>query len=136
MGFATTPFLLVFSNFCKGIESIMPIANCIISSEYLDLDDNSKDLIRLWVEYSGIQQAGPEMTVNMISSNSQKGKEYAVMATVLLPSIWSKNEISALQKGLARALSAYYSLPNEQVFITTSIVDTGLVVENGSEITW
>ena len=136
MEFAIIPFLLILSNFCKGIESIMPIANCIISSEYLGIDDNSKDLIRLWIEHSGIQQAGPEMTVNIISSNSQMGKEYAVMVTLLLPSIWSKNEISALQKGLARALSVYCSLPNEQVFITTSIVDSGFVVENGSEITW
>ena len=64
------------------------------------------------------------------------GKEYAVIATLLLPSIWLRNEISALQKGLARALSVYYSLPNEQVFITTSIVDSGFVVENGNEVTW
>jgi len=114
----------------------MPIANCIISSKYLGHDDNSKDLMRLWVEHSGIQQAGSEMTVNIISSNSQMGKGYAVMATLLLPSIWSKNEISALQKGLARALSVYYSLPNDQVFITTSILDSGFVVDNGSEVTW
>ena len=114
----------------------MPIANCFISLSQENKGSNSKDLIRFWVKHSGIQQAEPEMTVNIIFSNSQIGKCYAAMATLLLPSIWPKDDVSALQLGLARALAEYYSLPPEQVFITTSIIDSGLVVENGLEVKW
>lgn len=114
----------------------MPIANCFISSEHHTQADNTKDLIRLWGEYSGIQQAEGEMTVNILSGYSQFGKKYAAMATLLLPSIWSKDDISALQQGLAHAISDYYLFTLDQVFVTTSIVGSGFVVENGREVKW
>jgi len=114
----------------------MPIANCFISPDHQNQDDNSKDLIRLWVEHSGIQYAGPDMTVNIVFSNLQIGKKYTAVATLLLPSIWSKDAISSLQQGLAKALSDYYSISLDQVFIVTRIIESGYVVENGQQVTW
>jgi len=136
MVYAITPFRSIFSVSYKGFEIIMPIANCFVSPAHQSKAGNSKDLIRLWVKHSGIQQAEPEMTVNIVFSNSQIGKNYAAMATLLLPSLWPKDAISALQLGLSRALSDYYSLSPEQVFITTGIIDSGLVVENAQEVKW
>lgn len=114
----------------------MPIANCFISPCHYVQGDNANDLIRLWVEHAGIQQAESEMTVNVLLINSQAGKKYSAMATLLLPPIWSNDDISSLQLGLAKAISQHYSLRLDQVFITTSIVNSGFVVENGREVTW
>lgn len=114
----------------------MPIANCFISPDHQSHDDYSKDLIRLWVEHSGIGNAETELTVNIVFSNLQFGKKYTAMATLLLPSIWSKDALSSLQRGLAKALSDCYSISLDQVFITTLIVESGHVVENGQEVTW
>ncbi|MBO6793015.1 MAG: hypothetical protein JJ895_03825 [Balneolaceae bacterium] len=76
------------------------------------------------------------MTINFITSSDQVGKGYKVMATLLLPSIWKPAMISSLQIGLAEALSKYISLSVEDVHVITNIIDSGMVVENGQEITW
>lgn len=114
----------------------MPTANCFISPDCEYTLDCSQDLIRLWANYSKIPHAASEMTINLILSKEQKGKKYMAMAFLVLPSIWPKDDISALQLGLSRALSEYYSISIDKVFISTSVINSGFVVENDHEITW
>lgn len=76
------------------------------------------------------------MTVNILHSQAQAGNRYAIMATLLLPSIWSDEDVTSLQLGLASALAAFYALPVEQVFISTTIVASGRVVEKGQTVCW
>jgi hypothetical protein len=114
----------------------MPIANCIINPElsaHTDLSDQT-DIISIWSKQSGV--AIEHMTINFVSSIAQLGKQYQVMATLQLPSIWSQEKISILQLGLATTLSKCFSIPSEQVHVVTSVIDSGLVVENGEQITW
>jgi hypothetical protein len=54
----------------------------------------------------------------------------------MLPSIWSKSNISSLQLGLASALSKHYLVEIDEVQVITHIVTSGLVVESGKEINW
>lgn len=58
------------------------------------------------------------------------------MATLQLPSVWSQEKVTVLQLGLARALSQYFQLSLEQVHVVTTTINSGLVVENGGQITW
>lgn len=58
------------------------------------------------------------------------------MVTLLLPSIWSKPDITSLQVGLAKALALHYDASLEDIFISTSIVNSGMVVESGKEVKW
>ena len=76
------------------------------------------------------------MTVNIINSSQQTGKEYAVMANLQLPSMWSSSDISSLQIGLANALAKSFGVSINQIHIVTSIVGSGMVVEDGEELTW
>ncbi|HEY5703207.1 MAG TPA: hypothetical protein VIV20_07030 [Gammaproteobacteria bacterium] len=76
------------------------------------------------------------MTVNIITSNQQLGNQYSVMANLLLPSIWTASDISAIQTGLARALAKSFNVALTQVHIVTNIVSSGLVVEEGQEMKW
>ena len=109
----------------------MPIANCIVTS---GCKDGPSDLIELWSKEAGISRQ--HMTINIMASRAQFGNRYDVMATLLLPSMWSGEDISALQTGLARALSQHFALPPEQVHVVTNIVDSGFVVEAGEELSW
>lgn len=109
----------------------MPIANCIVTSECMSSDT---DLIELWSKESG--QSSESMTVNILFSAQQLGNKYRVMATLHLPSLWSESAISSLQLGLAQALSTHYSLPLDEVFVITNIVESGRVVEAGKEERW
>lgn len=109
----------------------MPIATCIITP---DCQPSDHDLIELWSIESGLP--AEHMTINIITNNQQFGSKYKVMVTLDLPSLWSEQSISSLQRGLAMALSKYFRQPLSEVFIITNIVESGRVVEAGQEITW
>lgn len=109
----------------------MPIANCIVTSA---CKSDPGNLIELWAGESGHSPA--HMTVNIVTSTQQFGQACPAMATLWLPSIWTKSDISSLQLGLARALEKYFNLAPNQVHIITQIVIPGMVVEDGQEIQW
>ena len=109
----------------------MPIATCIVNERSCT---SATEIIEQWSEKSGINSE--HMTINIVNSAAQFGKQYKIMATLQLPSIWSSEKVSALQLGLANALSACFKLSIDQVHVVTTIIDSGLVVENGEEISW
>jgi len=112
----------------------MPIANCIITPKCQSSLDHSVSLINIWSKESKL--SSEHMTVNLIESKVQLGNNYNVMANLLLPSMWSRKDISSLQIGLANALAQYFSVTLQSVHVVTSIINSGLVVEGGKEITW
>ena len=112
----------------------MPIANCIITSKYQKNSDNSSRLIELWASES--KKPSEHMTINIITSNEQLGKQYHIMASLLLPSIWSGSDISSLQIGLAKALALHFNASLSEVFVATTIVNSGMVVEAGEQVEW
>lgn len=112
----------------------MPIANCIITSDYSKCINSSNDLITLWASESDMSP--DNMTINIIKSDEQHGKKYTVMADLLLPSVWSGEDVSKLQIGLAKALALYFNVSKQQVFVVTNIVNSGMVVEEGEEVIW
>ena len=109
----------------------MPIANCIVAS---GCNQGSGNLIELWSKESGISDE--HMTANIIFSDQQLGNKYTIMANLQLPSIWSPENISAIQKGLAHALSGYFGLSINKIHVVTNVVSSGMVVENGQEVNW
>ena len=109
----------------------MPIANCIVTP---DCTESQGDLLELWSKESG--KSVEHMTINIITRSQQLGNGYAVMANLILPSVWSNSDVSLLQVGLAKALATYFNLSLNHVHVVTQIVDSGLVVENGAEIQW
>ena len=112
----------------------MPIANCIITEQCQNNLDSASNLIDLWANESKL--SSEHMTINVITSSEQLGKQYAIMATLLLPSIWSKPDITSLQVGLAKALALHYDVSLDDIFISTSIIISGMVVESGNEVKW
>ena len=112
----------------------MPIANCIITSDCIRNADSTIDLIELWSIASKIS---PEhMTVNILASTEQVGNRYPAIATLLLPSSWSKSNVSSLQVGLSKALQLYFNLQAREVLISTCIIESGMVVESDKELKW
>ena len=112
----------------------MPIANCIITPKCQKGSDVSGNLIDLWASES--KKSSEKMTINILTSSEQLGQQYTIIANLLLPSIWSSSDISSLQLGLAKALSLSFDLSSKEVFVSTSIVESGMVVEAGKEVDW
>lgn len=109
----------------------MPIANCIVAP---DISKGEGDLLALWAECSG--KSASHMTVNLLSSQAQFGNPYAVVANLYLPSLWSAEDVSALQLGLAKSLAEYFKVDIERLLVMTHIIDSGRVVDAGQEVVW
>ena len=109
----------------------MPIANCFVAQGY---QIDSRNIVEIWAIESS--KPAKHMTVNIISSSQQLGNQYAVMSNLLLPSMWSASDISSLQIGLARALAKSFAVNLDQIHVVTTIVNSGMVVENGQEVVW
>lgn len=112
----------------------MPIANCIVTKTCCNQSGTSENLVTLWSEESG--KSDEHMTVNIIECLEQSGSKYEVMATLLLPSLWSGQDIDVLQIGLAKALAKHFDISLGAVHVTTHMVQSGLVVEHGELVTW
>ena len=112
----------------------MPIANCTINENVARIVDKLEDVVACWSQESGVSEE--HMTVNFITTQAQYGREYSAMAALILPSIWSHTNIQSLQLGLARALARSLEVPISKVFVATTIVDSGHVVESGKVLDW
>ena len=109
----------------------MPIANCIVTPDSVE---GRSDLIEHWASESA--QSPEHMTINITISNRQLGNKYRVMASLFPPSMWSSENVSILQIGLAKALAKHFDLALSEVHVITNVVNSGSVVESGQEIKW
>ncbi|MCM5506982.1 MULTISPECIES: hypothetical protein [Vibrio] len=111
----------------------MPIAHCTISPD-LVFKVETGEVMERWGSLS--EQPTTDMTINFVRANRQEGRPYLIIANLFLPSVWSEKSVSALQLGLAKALSESFSVESQNVLVMTTILSSGFVVENGREVTW
>tara|TARA_Y100001960_G_scaffold314713_1_gene379313 strand:+ start:895 stop:1197 length:303 start_codon:yes stop_codon:yes gene_type:complete len=97
-------------------------------------ENTSNELIDRWGVHSGFNPS--EMTFTVLKAEEQMGKSYDAICTLYLPSLWSRESISLLQTGLAKAIAEVYQLESTKVIVITSIVEPNRVVENGEEVSW
>ena len=109
----------------------MPIANCILKNEQ---EESAEDVVDLWADFAAIDKS--EITVNFLIATQQLGKKYDAMATIYLPSAWSREKAVSIQLGLARALSQSLKLPASSIHTILTIVESGHVVEDGEVVRW
>ncbi|MEQ9165031.1 MAG: hypothetical protein RLO12_02140 [Fulvivirga sp.] len=111
----------------------MPIANCYINTEIPDKTDFNK----LALEWSDKIGASPEdITINVFTDFVQYGNKDAVMVNLFLPSLWSKQEIENIQSSLSGLLEKHIGIEPDQVFIMTSIIQSGHVFSDGKTENW
>ncbi|NOI29258.1 hypothetical protein [Vibrio coralliilyticus] len=111
----------------------MPIAHCTISPDLISKAE-TVEVIERWGSFS--EQPTTDMTINFVLAEQQEGRPYQIIANFFLPSVWSEKSVSALQLGLAKALSENFSVEPKNVLVMTTILSSGFVVENGREVTW
>lgn len=111
----------------------MPIANCYIN-QITASTQQLETLTKEWAD--SIDVALKDICLSFIEVSNQTGQKYKVMVNLFLPTIWDKLSIERIQINLDRALKKHLNLRNEDVFIITSIVQSGNVVENGQIANW
>lgn len=110
----------------------MPIVNCFIKNKqtsYIKL----QEVVKLWSRDIMVDEKHISLTV--LQSEVQVGKQYEMMIHLILPSIWEKN-IKKTQLSLVKSMAECLNVKATEIFLFTSIINSGNVIENGGVIKW
>ena len=111
----------------------MPIANLFMRKTMADRLVTGGDLIARWASAANL--AADHMTVNVVTCD-QFGAPYAVMAFLYLPTLWTDDQVNALQLGLASALTTALGVPPQSVQVVVTMVPSGHACEGGTIARW
>lgn len=111
----------------------MPIANCYIRKELSEKVDFSQ-LIKEWAHALKIRES--DITLNVLSDFKQFGQQYPAMINLFLPSLWSEADIEKIQRTLSEMLQKHLEIGSSQLFIMTSIIESGHVFSEGKVERW
>jgi hypothetical protein len=111
----------------------MPIANCyvrdlIVSKSHID------ELAHNWA--NDINVKAEDVCLTIIDKIIQSGTGYKVMINLFLPSLWGANDVNRIQKSLHNQFITIFGLNSSDIFIITSTVESGNVLENGKVVEW
>lgn len=111
----------------------MPIVHCFIKEKEV-IPSKIDDLIAEWAHITGIETK--DICLNMITDFYQFGQQYSILVNLYLPTLWAEHDVKRIQIGLLRVISKYLDVFPEKVFIMTSWIQPGHVVENGEIVDW
>lgn len=111
----------------------MPIANCYIREE-LSISADFQQLIKDWAK--SLQISETDITLNVITDYKQFGQQYLAMVNLFLPSLWSETDIEKIQQTLSELLQKHLKIDPGQIFIMTSIIESGHVLSKGKVERW
>ncbi|MTI40240.1 hypothetical protein [Fulvivirga lutimaris] len=111
----------------------MPIANCYINTKIPEKTDFNKIVLE-WSDKIG---ASPQdITLNVFTDFVQYGNKDAAMVNLYLPSLWPQQDVENIQSSLSGLLEKYLKIEPDQVFIMTSIIQSGHVFSDGKTERW
>lgn len=111
----------------------MPIANCYIRKQFSE-KANYQQLVKEWALSLQIRET--DITLNVISDFKQFGQQYPAMINLFLPSLWSESDIEKIQQTLSELLQKHLEIGSIQIFIMTSIIESGHVFSEGKVEQW
>jgi hypothetical protein len=111
----------------------MPIGNCYINQISVS-KQQLETVTKEWAETIEVELK--DICLSFIEVSNQTGQNYKVMVNLFLPTLWDKSSIKRVQLSLDKLLKKHLKLGNEDVFIITTAVQSGNVIENGQIVNW
>ncbi|HMO60790.1 MAG TPA: hypothetical protein PKC39_05280 [Ferruginibacter sp.] len=111
----------------------MPIANCYLNN--CSITNTKADAIAN--EWAGIINVDiKDVCLSFINIQYQAGRQYRCLSRLYLPSLWQQQQVEKIQMSLQQVLTRHLELKPAEIFIITSIINSGHVVEDGKIIHW
>jgi hypothetical protein len=110
----------------------MPIATCFAAKTVAA--EKIEEIVTEWAGISGT--AKKDICITLVPYHLQGGQQYDMLVNLYLPTLWSKTDVKKIQLGLLKTLCKHLELAEEKVFIMTSLIASGHVVENGAIVSW
>ncbi|HTF82099.1 MAG TPA: hypothetical protein VL947_10250 [Cytophagales bacterium] len=121
-------------NYIETNNTIMPIAQFLVKK---DVEVSADALNNIVIDISqtiGVDEK--DICLNVINDFLQAGQQYKVFVNLYLPSLWFPKDSAKVQLIFLETIVKYLSVIKDDVFIITTIVEPGNVVENGDIIDW
>ena len=77
-----------------------------------------------------------DICLTVLTDFTQVGQQYEVMINLFLPSLGAEEDVKKIQKTLLELLKSYLKINSSEIFLITSIVQSGHVMENGKIAEW
>lgn len=111
----------------------MPVLN-LYASNISTTQEQLDNIVFEWANEIAVNIK--DISIALIEAKIQAGNKYKIIANLYLPSLWNGEDISHIQLSLSRLIIKHLNLTLKDVFIMTSIIQSGNVVENGKTIKW
>ncbi|MGB0892334.1 MAG: hypothetical protein ACPGUU_08270 [Flavobacteriaceae bacterium] len=110
----------------------MLIVNCFIKKKQTSYTKLQK-VIKHWS--NDIQVDDKEICLSVQQNKMQVGKQYEIMVNLFLPSSWKK-DIKNTQRSLINHFVECLNVDNSEIFLFTSIINSGNIIESGEIKEW
>ena len=111
----------------------MPIAHCLVK-DFVILPHEWDDVVTDLAEKAKLNKT--DITLNVIANTHQFGNHYKIMVNLYLPTLWTSMDVELIQTSLLQAFIENLKLNPSEIFILTSLIESGHVVENGKIVWW
>ncbi len=111
----------------------MPIANCFINESIPDTKI-LEEMASKFAKDIGVSEQ--DVCLNFIQNYWQAGIKYKIMCNLFLPSLWNDVDIQRIQSSLKVLLNKYMKATDKEVFIITTMVESGNIIEDGNAVVW
>ncbi len=111
----------------------MPIAVCYLRNKK-PIKDELDALAKKWADKINVHIR--DISLTAISDFVQAGEQYSAMIHLFLPSLWPEDDIGNIQRTLCEVFREYLNADASEIFILTSIIGSGHVLENGEVAQW
>ncbi|MEM7319034.1 MAG: hypothetical protein AAF408_08425 [Pseudomonadota bacterium] len=112
----------------------MPIANVFLRPDHPGLSGGLGDVTALWADAAGV--SADHMTVNLVPLSGQEGVRFDAVAVLYLPTVWSSDQVGALQLGLTNALAAALGLSRSAIQVVVSMIQSGHATTGSTVEIW
>ena len=112
----------------------MPIAYLYVNKRVKIDETQSERLIDDWSKIANVNKE--YCTINVVENFIQVGTLYKVMVNLYLPSLWEEDDIRKIQKSLFESIVNNLDIEPNDVFIMTSVIQSGHVLDKGTLEEW
>ena len=111
----------------------MPIAYCFVKDKP-GIKAHLQKLVSDWANEAGVDPKN--ITINLVTIQHQVGNPYAVMINLYLPTVWSEEDVQRIQVSLLKVAMNHFQVEAKEIFVMTSLIQSGHVVEDGKVVRW
>ncbi|MBR06102.1 MAG: hypothetical protein CMP48_00305 [Rickettsiales bacterium] len=111
----------------------MPILNCYLTHGNIS-NESWDQLIRMWAERIRVDSS--DICIHVFTDFRNFGAQYQLKVELFLPSIWSQEATETIQNTFLTLVEEVLKIQQDDTFLMTQLIHSGLVFDRGKQEVW